>query len=177
MAALLHTISSIKLSNMRNANQFHTSPLLYPLTVSFTRRRLMIRATETDANEVKGQAPDKAPSNGGSSLNQLLGIKGTTEETNKWKIHLQLTKPVTWPPLVWGVVCGAAASVTAMRTINGVPHCFAASAYACMQRSNDILFTLGTPLGENDFFPLLAWDSNPAHFVSHSTMMTNWDTV
>lgn len=29
---------------------------------------------------------------------------------NKWKIRLQLTKPVTWPPLVWGVVCGAAAS-------------------------------------------------------------------
>ncbi|RVW32500.1 Chlorophyll synthase, chloroplastic [Vitis vinifera] len=30
--------------------------------------------------------------------------------SNKWKIRLQLTKPVTWPPLVWGVVCGAAAS-------------------------------------------------------------------
>ncbi|MBA0842488.1 hypothetical protein Goarm_002309, partial [Gossypium armourianum] len=29
---------------------------------------------------------------------------------DKWKIRLQLTKPVTWPPLVWGVVCGAAAS-------------------------------------------------------------------
>lgn len=29
---------------------------------------------------------------------------------NKWKIRLQLTKPVTWPPLIWGVVCGAAAS-------------------------------------------------------------------
>lgn len=31
---------------------------------------------------------------------------------NIWKIRLQLTKPVTWPPLVWGVVCGAAASGT-----------------------------------------------------------------
>lgn len=31
---------------------------------------------------------------------------------NKWKIRLQLMKPVTWPPLVWGVVCGAAASGT-----------------------------------------------------------------
>ncbi|KAI8559765.1 hypothetical protein RHMOL_Rhmol04G0199400 [Rhododendron molle] len=29
-----------------------------------------------------------------------------------WKIRVQLTKPVTWPPLVWGVVCGAAASGT-----------------------------------------------------------------
>lgn len=33
---------------------------------------------------------------------------------NKWKIRLQLTKPVTWPPLVWGVVCGAAASGTVL---------------------------------------------------------------
>ena len=31
-------------------------------------------------------------------------------EQNKWKIRLQLTKPVTWPPLIWGVLCGAAAS-------------------------------------------------------------------
>ena len=31
---------------------------------------------------------------------------------NKWKVRLQLTKPITWPPLVWGVVCGAAASGT-----------------------------------------------------------------
>lgn len=29
---------------------------------------------------------------------------------DKWKIRIQLTKPVTWPPLVCGVVCGAAAS-------------------------------------------------------------------
>lgn len=26
------------------------------------------------------------------------------------KIRLQLTKPVTWIPLIWGVLCGAAAS-------------------------------------------------------------------
>lgn len=31
-------------------------------------------------------------------------------EQNKWKIRLQLTKPVTWAPLIWGVLCGAAAS-------------------------------------------------------------------
>ena len=29
---------------------------------------------------------------------------------NIWKIRLQLTKPVTWVPLIWGVLCGAAAS-------------------------------------------------------------------
>jgi len=43
-------------------------------------------------------------------LRQLLGVKGASEETNIWKIRLQLTKPVTWIPLVWGVMCGAAAS-------------------------------------------------------------------
>jgi chlorophyll synthase len=41
---------------------------------------------------------------------QLMGIKGATETTNKWAIRLQLCKPVTWIPLIWGVACGAAAS-------------------------------------------------------------------
>lgn len=36
---------------------------------------------------------------------------------NKWKIRLQLTKPVTWPPLIWGVVCGAAASGTHLDSV------------------------------------------------------------
>jgi 4-hydroxybenzoate polyprenyltransferase len=29
-------------------------------------------------------------------------------ETSIWKIRLQLMKPITWIPLIWGVVCGAA---------------------------------------------------------------------
>nr|GMC58190.1 chlorophyll synthase, chloroplastic [Ipomoea batatas] len=69
----------------------------------------VVRATETD-REVKAKVPDKAPPESGSSINQILGIKGAKQETDKWKIRVQLTKPVTWPPLVWGVVCGAAAS-------------------------------------------------------------------
>ncbi|RYR26930.1 hypothetical protein Ahy_B02g061245 [Arachis hypogaea] len=51
------------------------------LPFSFTRRRLTIRATETDTNNVKSQAPDKAPSKDGSSINQLLGIKGAAQES------------------------------------------------------------------------------------------------
>lgn len=31
-------------------------------------------------------------------------------ETNIWKIRLQLMKPITWIPLMWGVICGAASS-------------------------------------------------------------------
>ncbi len=42
---------------------------------------------------------------------QLLGMKGAARgETNIWKIRLQLMKPITWIPLIWGVVCGAASS-------------------------------------------------------------------
>ena len=33
---------------------------------------------------------------------QLLGMKGADKETNIWKIRLQLMKPVTWIPLIWG---------------------------------------------------------------------------
>lgn len=33
---------------------------------------------------------------------QLLGIRGGDKEKNIWKIRLQLTKPVTWIPLIWG---------------------------------------------------------------------------
>ncbi len=45
-----------------------------------------------------------------SDARQLLGIKGASETTSIWKLRLQLMKPVTWIPLLWGVVCGAAAS-------------------------------------------------------------------
>ncbi|CAK9140006.1 unnamed protein product, partial [Ilex paraguariensis] len=58
----------------------------------------------------KATAPDKAPASSGSSIKQILDIQGAKQETDKWKIRVQLTKPVTRPPLVWGIVCGAAAS-------------------------------------------------------------------
>jgi chlorophyll synthase len=45
-----------------------------------------------------------------AGVRQMLGMKGAAEETDLWKIRVQLTKPVTWVPLIWGVVCGAAAS-------------------------------------------------------------------
>lgn len=45
-----------------------------------------------------------------ASARQMLGMKGAALETDKFKIRVQLTKPVTWIPLIWGVVCGAAAS-------------------------------------------------------------------
>ncbi len=50
-------------------------------------------------------------SNRGGKTRQLLGMKGADGgEKSIWKIHLQLMKPITWIPLIWGVLCGAASS-------------------------------------------------------------------
>lgn len=68
-----------------------------PRRVSF----VTMDAGDADASE-EGSAD--------AAARQLLGMKGASEETNKWKIRLQLMKPVTWIPLIWGVSCGAAAS-------------------------------------------------------------------
>jgi chlorophyll/bacteriochlorophyll a synthase len=55
-------------------------------------------------------ASETAPETG-SAARQLLGMKGAKSgETSIWKIRLQLMKPVTWIPLMWGVICGAASS-------------------------------------------------------------------
>lgn len=56
------------------------------------------------------KGPNEEASDGSAGVRQLLGVKGASAETDIWKIRLQLTKPVTWVPLVWGVMCGAAAS-------------------------------------------------------------------
>ena len=56
------------------------------------------------------KGPNEEASDGSAGVRQLLGVKGASVETDIWKIRLQLTKPVTWVPLVWGVMCGAAAS-------------------------------------------------------------------
>jgi chlorophyll synthase len=53
---------------------------------------------------------NKEVDDGSAGVRQLLGVRGASEETDIWKIRLQLTKPVTWIPLLWGVMCGAAAS-------------------------------------------------------------------
>ncbi|KAK1271841.1 hypothetical protein QJS04_geneDACA006081 [Acorus gramineus] len=112
MASLLSSVSPISAASNQTLNRhFRSQNRLFYARVSLSRhQRFVVRATETETDEVNSQIPDKAPASGGSSFNQLLGIKGAKQETNKWKIRLQLTKPVTWPPLVWGVVCGAAAS-------------------------------------------------------------------
>ena len=52
---------------------------------------------------------------------QLLGMKGAAPgETSIWKIRLQLMKPITWIPLILGVVCGAASSGEYIWTLENI---------------------------------------------------------
>lgn len=57
---------------------------------------------------LSASANDRSDSD--KNARQLLGLKGASESKNIWAIRLQLCKPVTWIPLIWGVACGAAAS-------------------------------------------------------------------
>ncbi|OKH37059.1 chlorophyll synthase ChlG [[Phormidium ambiguum] IAM M-71] len=77
---------------------------------------------------------------------QMLGMKGAASgETNVWKIRLQLMKPITWIPLIWGVVCGAASSGNYTWTLENV-----LIAAACMLMSGPLL--AGYTQTINDFY-------------------------
>jgi chlorophyll/bacteriochlorophyll a synthase len=77
---------------------------------------------------------------------QLMGMKGAdVQGSSIWKIRLQLMKPITWIPLIWGVVCGAASSGHYTWTLeNGL------IAAACMLLSGPLLTGYTQTL--NDFY-------------------------
>ncbi|MEO0888375.1 MAG: UbiA family prenyltransferase, partial [Cyanobacteria bacterium J06648_10] len=82
-----------------------------------------IAAVATDVAETGGKA------------RQLLGMKGAEAgETSIWKIRLQLMKAITWIPLIWGVVCGAASSGKFTWTVENV-----LISAACMLMSGPLL--------------------------------------
>ncbi|MEO0824362.1 MAG: chlorophyll synthase ChlG [Cyanobacteria bacterium J06642_9] len=88
--------------------------------------------SETDASQGKAR--------------QLLGMKGARGgETSIWKIRLQLMKPITWIPLIWGVVCGAASSGNYVWSVESV-----LIAAACMLLSGPLLAGYTQTL--NDFY-------------------------
>ncbi|MGF1493696.1 MAG: chlorophyll synthase ChlG [Microcoleaceae cyanobacterium] len=65
--------------------------------------------SDTSPSESPTSLP--SPTERSAKARQLLGMKGAAEgETSIWKIRLQLMRPITWIPLIWGVVCGAASS-------------------------------------------------------------------
>jgi len=76
---------------------------------------------------------------------QLLGIKGASETSSIWKLRIQLMKPITWIPLIWGVICGAAASGNFEWTFSNV-----LASLACMLMSGPLLAGYTQTL--NDFF-------------------------
>jgi chlorophyll synthase len=94
----------------------------------------------------KKQTTDNNPSERSAKTRQLLGMKGAASgETSIWKIRLQLMKPITWIPLIWGVVCGAASSGEYTWTLENV-----LKAATCMLLSGPIL--VGYTQTLNDFY-------------------------
>ena len=76
---------------------------------------------------------------------QLLGIKGAKTTSSLWKLRIQLMKPITWIPLIWGVICGAAASGNFSWTLSNL-----LASLACMLMSGPLL--AGYTQTINDFF-------------------------
>jgi chlorophyll synthase len=84
--------------------------------------------------------------NRSAKARQLLGMKGAQSgETNIWKIRLQLMKPITWIPLIWGVLCGAASSGNYVWSLE-----YVLIAAACMLMSGPLLAGYTQTL--NDFY-------------------------
>ena len=106
-------------------------------------------STQSNLADVKESNIDESngePSSGSGKARQLLGMKGADAgETSIWKIRLQLMKPVTWIPLIWGVLCGAASSGHYTWTIPNV-----LAAIACMVMSGPML--AGYTQTINDFY-------------------------
>lgn len=93
--------------------------------------------SDSSASKVKNERKD---------TRQLLGIKGATPgETSIWKLRLQLMKPITWIPLIWGVICGAASSGECTLTLRNV-----LKIAACMLLSGPLM--AGYTQTTNDFY-------------------------
>lgn len=54
----------------------------------------------------KQTTPKKNAEAENSGVRQMMGMKGAALETDKFKIRVQLCKPVTWIPLIWGALQG-----------------------------------------------------------------------
>lgn len=107
-------ISTIALSqaltpaSWRARSPARTSLKMLPSTQQERSAFFPFEISDTSLKQAKG--PNEEAADGSGKVRQLLGLKGASQESDIWKIRLQLTKPVTWVPLVWGVMCGAAAS-------------------------------------------------------------------
>jgi len=105
------------------------------------RRRSASQDGDAEGPDVTKDSPevtkDAIASSRRARRRQMLGMKDAdTEGAEKsiWKIRLQLMKPITWIPLIWGVVCGAASSGNFSWTIENV-----LVAAACMLLSGPLM--------------------------------------
>lgn len=78
-------------------------------------------AAEHQDSQPKPENTAASATNRSTRTRQLLGMRGAEAgEVNIWKIRLQLMKPITWIPLIWGVVCGAASSGNFTWTVENI---------------------------------------------------------
>lgn len=102
--------------------------------------------TPSPPSESEAAALEPSAVSGSAKARQLLGMKGAQSgETSIWKIRLQLMKPITWIPLIWGVICGAASSGNYTWTLENV-----LISAACMLLAGPLLTGYTQTL--NDFY-------------------------
>ncbi len=105
-----------------------------------------LNTTPDTVNINTNNAAPITPVDRNAKTRQLLGMKGAAPgETSIWKIRLQLMKPITWIPLIWGVVCGAASSGEYTWTLENV-----LKAATCMLLAGPLLTGYTQTL--NDFY-------------------------
>lgn len=140
MQVLTTTVLLLLLAAVTNSYKHSPASLR---TVSKITNSISHSSVKSFRKNLSLQAANK---NDDSGYRQLMGIRGATEGKDLWAIRLQLCKPVTWIPLIWGVACGAAASGnyhTWNPLSNDVPLQLigedALKAFACMFLSGPIL--------------------------------------
>jgi chlorophyll/bacteriochlorophyll a synthase len=109
-------------------------------------KEMNMKSEVTDDREDLNQPTNELAEGKTAKARQLLGMKGAaTGESSIWKIRLQLMKPITWIPLIWGVVCGAASSGGYSWTLDNV-----LKVAACMLLSGPLMTGYTQTL--NDFY-------------------------
>ena len=142
-SASLAAASSKPKSQKRPAVSLRSRWCRHARRASLNPLGLRTRAAQDDEQATSGV--EDGGSDGGN-IKQLLGMKGASvEKEDKWKVRLQLMKPVTWVPLIWGVACGAAASGMYTWTPENV-----AKALLCMTMSGP--FLTGYTQVMNDYY-------------------------
>ena len=106
----VQTASRTSTLGMLPSSKLQQPGSFYPFPQQKQHQRESLLTLEQAGKTEEQKRLNAEATDGSAGVRQLLGLKGASGSDNIWKIRLQLTKPVTWIPLVWGVMCGAAAS-------------------------------------------------------------------